>query len=383
MKINKSYKYRIYPTKSQVEYIEGCFNACRYVYNVSLDCEQQLYKLGCKSNLGRFGLNYHLKNYKVSEPWLNNYDSQALSYEMENLSTAYTKFFKKEGGFPKYKSKEDPKQSFRTRVHIKVLDNGIKVPKLNSIIYAKIHRPTEGKIKQFTISRDKDKYYVSVMCEIVKDIRPVEVNKVVGIDLGVKSLFVTSDKVEVGNPKFLSSEMEYLKVLQQKLSRAKIGSSNRQKIKDSISKLYGKIANKRENLLHNESRKLVNEYDLICMEDLNVEGMIKSPKGTIENPGKKVKQKSGLNRSISDVALSTFVIMVGYKAKFDGKHTVKVNRFFPSSKTCNFCGTINKDLKLSDRTWTCESCGTELERDYNAAVNIMTEGKKMFFEVKK
>lgn len=383
MKINKAYKYRIYPTKSQIEYIEGCFNACRYVYNVSLDCEQQLYQLGGKSSVSTFGLSYHLTNYKVSEPWLNNYDALALAYEMENLSSAYTKFFKKEGGFPKYKSKKDSKQSFRTRIHIKVLDDGIKIPKVKGIIYAKIHRPIEGKLKQFTISKENNKYYVSAMCEIIKDIKPVEVNKIVGIDLGVKSFMVTSDKVDVGNPKFLSSELKYLKVLQQKLSRAKIGSSNRQKIKDSISKLYSKIANKRENLLHNESRKLVNEYDLICMEDLNVKGMTKSSKGTIENPGKKVKQKSGLNRSISDVSLGTFVSMIGYKAKFDGKHTVKVDRFFPSSKTCNCCGTINKDLKLSDRTWTCENCGTELDRDYNAAVNIMTEGKKMFFEVKK
>jgi putative transposase len=119
------------------------------------------------------------------------------------------------------------------------------------------------------------------------------------------------------------------------------------------------------------------------MEDLNIKGMTKSSKGTIDKPGKNVKQKSGLNRSISDVSLSEFVTMVDYKAKFDGKHTVKVDRFFPSSKTCNCCGTINKDLKLSDREWTCENCDTELDRDYNAAVNIMTEGKKMFFDNKK
>ena len=382
MKINKAYKYRIYPTKSQIEYIEGCFNACRYVYNVSLDCEQQLYQLGGKSSLSIFGLNYHLTNYKVSEPWLNNFDSRALVYEMENLSSAYNKFFKG-GGFPKFKSKSEPKQSFRTRVSIKVLDNGIKIPKLKTVIYAKIHRPIEGKLKQFTISRENGEYYVSAMCEIVKDIQPVVVNKVVGIDPGIKSFIVTSDKVEVGNPKFLSSELKYLKVLQQKLSRAKKGSSNREKIKETISTLHKKIANKRENFLHNESRKLVNEYDLICMEDLNVKGMTKSSKGTIEKPGKKVKQKSGLNRSLSDVSLGSFVSMIDYKAKFDGKHTVKINRFYPSSKTCNCCGTINKELKLSDRTWTCDSCGIELDRDYNAALNIKDEGKRKFFEVKK
>lgn len=382
MKINKAYKYRIYPTKSQIEYIEGCFNACRYVYNVSLDCEQQLYQLGGKSNLSTFGLNYHIPKYKVSEPWLKNYDSLALAYEMENLSSAYNKFFKG-GGFPKFKSKKDPKQSFRTRIHIEVLDNGIKIPKVKKTIYAKIHRPIEGKLKQFTISRENGKYYVSAMCEIVNDIQPVVVNKVVGIDPGIKNFLVTSDKVDVGNPKFLSSELKYLKILQQKLCRAKKGSSNREKIKKTIATLHKKISNKRENFLHNESRKLVNEYDLICMEDLNVKGMTKSSKGTIEKPGKKVKQKSGLNRSLSDVSLSSFISMVDYKAKFDGKHTVKIDKFYPSSKTCNCCGTINEDLKLSDRTWTCNSCGTELDRDYNAALNIKEEGKRKFFEVKK
>jgi len=383
MKINKAYKYRIYPTKSQIEYIEGCFNACRYVYNVSLDCEQQLYQLGCKSNLSTFGLSYHLRNYKILEPWLKNYDIYALCYEMENLSSAYSKFFKGQGGFPKFKSKGDIKQSFRTRFHIEVLGNGIKIPKVKKTIYAKIHRPIEGKLKQFTISREKGNYYVSAMCEIEKDIQPVVINKVVGIDLGIKSFIVTSDKVDVGNPKFLSSELKYLKLLQQKLSRAKKGSSNREKIKETISKLNKKIANKRENFLHNESIKLVNDYDLICMEDLNVKEMTKSSKGTIKKPGKNVKQKSGLNRSLSDVSLGSFVRMVEYKANFDGKHTVKIDKFYPSSKTCNCCGTINKELKLSDRTWTCNSCGTELDRDYNAALNIKDEGKRKFFEVKK
>jgi putative transposase len=382
MKINKAYKYRIYPTKNQIEYIEGCFNACRYVYNVSLDCEQQLYQLGGRSNLSTFGLSYHLTKYKISEPWLKDYDSLALSYEMENLSSSYSTFFKG-GGFPKFKSKKDSKQSFRTRMGIQVLKDGIKIPKVNTIIYAKIHRSIEGKLKQFTISRENGKYYVSAMCEIVNNIQPVLVNKVVGIDLGIKSFITTSDKVEIGNPKFLSSELKYLKVLQQKLSRAKKGSSNRQKIKETIATLHKKIGNKRENFLHNESRKLVNEYDLICMEDLNVKGMTKSSKGTIEKPGKKVKQKSGLNRSLNDVSLGDFLSMIEYKAKFDGKHMVKIDRFYPSSKTCNCCGTINNDLKLSDRVWTCKKCDNKINRDYNAALNIKEEGKRKFFELKK
>jgi putative transposase len=382
MKINKAFKYRIYPTKSQKEYIEGCFNACRYVYNVSLDCEQQLYELGGKSNISSFGLSYHLKNYKVSEPWLNNYDSVALVYEMENLSLSYKKFFSG-GGFPKFKSKNESKQSFRTRQRIKLFDNGIKIPKVKSLIYAKIHRPIEGKLKQFTISREHGKYYVSAMCEIVKDIQPVEVNKVVGIDLGVKSFIVTSDNNVVDNQNFFKSEMNYLKVLKQKLSRAKKDSNNRQKIKEEISKLHNKISNKRDNFLHNESRKLVNEYDLICHEDLNLKGLTKSARGTIQKPGKNVKSKSGLNRAITDVGMGAFITMINYKTKFDGKHTAKVDRFFPSSKTCGCCGVKNDNLKLNDRIWSCSNCGTTLDRDYNAALNIKNEGKRKFFENEK
>ena len=383
MKINKAFKYRIYPTKRQKEYIEGCFNACRYVYNVSLDCEQQLYELGGKPNLSTFALIYHLTNYKISEPWLKNYDSCALSYEMENLSSAYKKFFNKQGGFPKFKSKHDSRQSFRTRKKIEIVDNGIKIPKVKDLIYAKIHRPIEGKLRQFTISRESGKYYVSAMCEIVKDVQPVEVNKIVGIDLGVKSFIVTSDNNVVDGQNFLKNEMDYLKVLQQKLSRANNNSKNRQKIKESISKLHNKITNKRSNFLHNESRKLVNNYDMICYEDLDVKSMTKSNKGTIDKPGKNVKVKSSLNRAISDVGMRSFITMIDYKTKFDGKHAVKLDKLFPSSKLCSGCGVKNDDLKLRHRVWSCSNCGTRLDRDYNAALNIKNEGKRKFFKNKK
>lgn len=395
MKLNKAYKFRIYPTKKQTEYFEGCFNACRYVYNKSLDCEKQLYELqkfaesfgtlppdGYKrSNLSAFGLGYHLKFFKINDNWLNNYDSLALEFEMENLSNAFSKFFKG-GGFPKFKSKKDSKQSFRTRQKISISENSIKIPKLKTPIFCKVHRKLDGKLKQFTISRENGKYYVSAMVEIEKEITPAQIQREVGIDLGIKNFATFDDGTKIENPSFLREEMKYMEILQQKLARAKKGSNNHLKIKKSISILHERIKNKRSNFLHNTSRKIVNNFDRIFIEDLNIKGMTASAKGTIENPGKNVKQKSGLNRNILDVGMSNFANMLSYKTKFEGKELVKVSRFFASSKICSVCQEKNKNLKLNIREWTCEKCGTVHDRDKNAAQNIKAEGRRSLTIVK-
>lgn len=377
MKINKAYKFRLYPTEAQIKYIEGCFNACRYVYNVSLDCEQQLYLLGAKSNLSAFGLNYHLKYYKISSPWLKEYDSCAFVYEMENLANAYQKFFKKEGSYPKFKRKID-KQSFRTRGAIELFDNHIKIPKVNSKIFYKKHNNliVEGKIKQFTISRENNQYYVSVMTEFEKDIQPVQIKKEVGIDFGVKSFLTFDNGEKVDNPKFLKDNSEHLQKLSQAVSRKVRGSKNHIKAKQKKAKLDLKIKNKRNYFLHNVSTDLVRNYDRIYMEDLNIKGMSASAKGTVETPGKNVAQKSGLNKAILDTGFGMFQNMISYKTKFSGKEVVKVNRFFASSKICSNCGNKNTDLKLSDRIWTCSNCNESLDRDENAAKNIKAEGRR-------
>tara|TARA_R110002050_G_scaffold131289_6_gene253090 strand:+ start:2100 stop:3260 length:1161 start_codon:yes stop_codon:yes gene_type:complete len=386
MKINKAYKFRIYPTKSQIRYIEGCFNACRYVYNVSLNCEEQLYSMGANSNLTKFGLSYHLKYYKISEPWLNEYDSVALIYEMENLNSAYSKFFKG-GGFPKYKSKFDTKQSFKTRQHIKLLDNHIKIPKVKTPIFCKIHREVEGVVKQMTISRDNKKYFVSIMCEINKEIKPIKnVKKEVGIDLGVKTFITKNNGTKIDLPKKLEEELieleSYKKRLQQIFSKKKKVSKNRNKIKNKINDVSKKIQYKRELFLHETSTELVKKYDRIYMEDLNVKSMTKSVKGTIESPGVGVKQKSNLNRQILSNSFHKFKTMMEYKSKFNGKELVKIGKFFPSSKTCNSCGYKNESLMLEERNWVCPKCNTKHDRDINAAKNILKEGRKILIDKK-
>ena len=381
MKINKAYEFRIYPTKSQIKYIEGCFNACRYVYNVSLDCEKQLYELGAKSSLTAFGLSYHLRNYKISSPWLSEYDSLALEFEMDNLANAYKKFFKG-GGYPKFKSKKDLKQSFRTRQKIKLGSDYIKIPKLKTKIKCIVHREVEGTIKQMTISRKNGKYFVSVMSEIEKNIEPVIINREVGIDIGIKHFITLDNGDKIENPSFLKEEAEHMTKLQKRFSKAKKGSNNYEKLKKAISNLHEKISNKRKNFLHNESTKLVEKYDRIYMEDLSIKNLTKSAKGTIETPGRNVKQKSGLNKSILDVGAGMFKDMLSYKTKFAGKELIKISKTFPSSKLCSNCKTKNENLELKDRIWTCNSCGTKHDRDINAAINIKTEGRNLLITLK-
>jgi putative transposase len=380
--MNKAYKFRIYPTKEQIEYIEKCFNACRYVYNTSLDCEKQLYTLGACSNLSAFGLSYHLKYYKISDPWLKEVDSLALEFEMDNLSSAFKKFFQK-GGYPKFKSKKDSKQSFRTRQKISLGENWIKIPKLKTQIECVVHRKVEGVLKQMTISRENGKYFVSIMTEIEKEIPQVTIIKnEVGVDLGVKSFLTLDTGEKIENPKFLSEKATHLAKLQQKLARLKKGSNNHIKLKKKIADLHELISNKRKNFLHEESKKLVDRFDRIYMEDLTVKNMTKSSKGTVENPGKNVKAKSGLNKSILDAGLSMFKAMVGYKAKWSGKELVKIARDFPSSKLCFNCGEKNTELILSDRVWTCSNCNSVNDRDENAAKNIKKEGRKILMATK-
>lgn len=387
MKINKAYKFRIYPTNKQIQYIEGCFNACRYVYNVSLDCEKQLYTLGAKSNLSPFSLAYHLKYYKIGSPWLKNYDAHALAYEMENLAGAFKKFFtgyKTGAGFPRFKSKNEPVQSFRTRIigaNIKLNEKGLKIPKIDDYIEIVQHREVEGKIKQVTITRKNGKYYTSIMTEINKDIPLVDIKKEVGVDMGLTHFMILDDGTKIDNPKFLDSSKVYMKILQRKFAKAKKGSNNHIKLKKQIAKLHEKISEKRKLFLHEESKKLIDNFDRIYIEDLNVKGMSASSKGTIENPGSMVKQKSGLNRNILDTGLGGFTDILKYKAKFSGKEVVKVGRFFASSKICSNCGDKNKELKLIDRLWVCTNCGAEHDRDINAAKNIKAEGRRSLINV--
>ena len=401
---NKGFKYRIYPNKTQIKQIEGAIQAARYVRNLTIDLDRQIYSLGGKPNLSHFGFNSHISNYRKSAPFLNDYDSTIYLDEMKYLSGSWSNYFErlkiynerikknpnldlKKPTPPDFRKKNHPRQSFTTHLTgSNKLKHGIKedgkltLPKITGNIKVEYHRPIVGTPKTYTISRKNDKYYVSIMVEYVNDVKKVEVGSVVGIDLGVKSLVVTSDNEVIENPRYLQKHLNHLSKLKSKRDKCVKYSNNWKKLSKKIRTLEEKIANCRKHYLHNVSKKLVGEHDLICMEDLDVVEMTKSNKGTVENPGKNVKQKSNLNRNILDSGFGMLREMITYKSESNGKHTIKVDRYYPTSKKCNNCGSVNQNLLLTDRVWECENCKNVIDRDYNAALNIRDVGKKMFFD---
>ena len=278
------------------------------------------------------------------------------------MDKAYSDFFKGKTKFPKFKSRKH-KNTFTIPQYGKIEENKIYIPKFKQGIKIKNHREIEGKIGKMNITKTcTGKYYVSIFTEQVVDQLP-KTNKKVGIDLGLKDFVITSDGIKYKNNKYTNNYAKKLKREQQHLSRKEKGSYGFEKQRLKVAKIHEKIANSRLDTLHKISKNLVETYDLISVEDLNVKGMIKNKK---------------LSRHIADASWGKFITLIAYKCDWYGKDLVKINRFFPSSKTCNQCGWINKELKLSDRKWTCKSCGVEHDRDINAGINILNEGTKIF-----
>ena len=291
--------------------------------------------------------------------WLKEINSQSLQYSLENLDNAFTKFFKKQGGYPKFKSKKNPKNSFGIpqNTYVDFEENKVYIPKFKTGIKIVIDRRFEGITRSSTISKVNSKYYISILVQNndALPIKPkISENKAIGVDLGIKSFLVTSDGVKVDNPKYLKQSMRRLKIRQRKLSKKVKGSNNKKKSVKIISSIHEKISNKRTDFLHKLSTELVKNNETICLETLKVSNMIKN---------------HCLAQSISDVSWSEFVRMLVYKADWYGCNILRIGTFEPSSKMCS-CGHINNDLKLSDREWICIKCGTHHDRDVLAANNI-------------
>ncbi len=335
------------------------------------------------------------KEYKKEFSFLKDVDSIALQQSRIDLQSAYTNYFRKlktgeiqkgitkklakaktpkqkakafKYGKPDFKSKHNPKNSYRTlniNNSIRIEDNKIRIPKLGFIKFKK-SREVIGKINSVTISKNiLDKYYISILCETDIDMLP-ESNKNVGIDLGLKEFCVTSDNEFIPNPKYLRQSELKLAKAQRKLSNRVKGSKNRYKQQKVVHKLYEKVRNQRLDFLHKLSTILVNENQVICMEDLNVENMVKN---------------HCLAKSISDASWSKFVGLLLYKCNWYGRELVKIDTFFPSSKTCSKCGNIKNDLELKDRVYICPHCGLEIDRDFNASLNILREGLRILREI--
>ncbi|MGE4375450.1 MAG: IS200/IS605 family element RNA-guided endonuclease TnpB [Methanoculleus sp.] len=355
----QAYKYRMYPNRAQVASLMQHIHACRFVYNYSLEQKIRAYEQDGRK-LSCYDLNNRLPALKEEHPWLKEVNSQSLQSANKNLDNAFTRFFREKKGFPKFKSKKNPVQSFQVPQHYRVdfERNRIKLPKLGEIKTV-FHRTFAGKMKYATVSvTSTGKWFVSILVDDGKpepEPAPFSLDTTLGIDVGLTDFATLSTGEKVENPRFLKKSLQRLKVLQRRVSRKKKGSKNRQKAIQRLARCHEKIANQRNDFLHKLSFRVVSENQAIAVESLNVAGMQKN---------------HCLAQAIGDVSWSTFFTILEYKCRRYGKTLLKIGRFDPSSKICHGCGYINQDLKLSDREWTCPDCGTHHDRDINAAINI-------------
>lgn len=352
----KGYKFRIYPTDEQKLMINKTISACNYVYNGMLAYRQHRYK-DFGEKLSKFTLNKKLTEIKKADDWLKEFDSKALKYSIIQMDKAYDAFFKKRAKFPRFKSKKNSKQSYTT-AQLRIADSFINLPKIGKI---KVNC-FDPKFKNWwqesecTVSiAPTGKYYISILVKEHIEIYK-KTDKKIGIDLGVKTFATTSQEEFFELPKKLWKHEARVIELQKKLSRQVKGSSRYEVTRVQLAKQHEKVANIRSNFLHNLSAKMIKENQLIALEDLNVKGMMANRK---------------LARAIGRMGFNQFKTMLESKAKWHDREVKIIDRWFPSSKTCSCCGNIKQDLKLSDRVYKCDNCGLEIDRDYNASINIL------------
>ena len=371
----KSYRFRMYPTISQIELIHKTFGCTRLVYNYYLEKKKE-------ANLSCFDMIKDLKNLQAEYPYLKEVDSCSLRCSLFNLDDAFKRYYKKQGSYPKFKSKYNSRRCYRTNcisssykdktyqsIEVNLKKDIIKLPKLKDV-KIRGYRDLEylpGRIINATVEQaSTGKYYVSVVVEENDIYTKLIPRKIIGIDLGIKDIIITSDNEKIGNPRLIEKYEKRIKRCQRELSRRIKRSNNYYKTKRRLAILYQKLKNARKYLIHQITKKLVIENDIIVTENLNIKGMIEEKK---------------ISKHLTNVSLGEICRVLEYKSNKYGKKYIQIDSYYPSSQICSKCGYKNKEVKkLSVRSWVCPKCGSYHDRDYNASYNILFEGLKKYIK---
>jgi len=363
----KRLKVKLYPTHKQKEILEAHFSGYRYSYNLCLEYKSTLWS-DYKKNVTGFDMQKELFEIRKETPWLAKCKAECIRDAALNVDAAYKNFFKHNKGFPKFKSKKGV-QSFAAYQNIYCKNSRLRFFKNQIKFKTSEHYNIlleTHKLKQVTFKRDlSGDYWATFLIDTVETFKLPESDKEIGIDLGVKSLIITSEGEVFENKRFLQSSYYKLRKLQRKHAKTKKGGKNREKLRIKMAQLNRKIKNQKEHYYHQITNKLLRDNQTIYTENLCSACMIEEKK---------------MSREISDASFGLLIQMLEYKAKWHSREIIKVDRYFPSSKTCSNCGNVKEDLKLTDRTYNCEVCNFSLDRDENAALNILKEGRRIKVE---
>ena len=366
--VYRTYKFRMYPNAEQRQVLARYFGSVRFIYNHYLaERKRQYEESGRSDNYAKQAKDLVALKRTEGFDWLKEINSQTLQQTLMHLEAAYRNFFNHTADFPKFKSRKRG-GSFTVPQFCYIEDGYVHIPKFKDGLKVKEHRKVRGAVRSMTVSiTPTGKYYVSILTE--EQFEPIaKTNQSVGLDMGLKSLVTTSERETYDNNRYTKKYEQKLATAQKHLSRKQKDSNGWERQRLKVAKIHETLANSRRDWQHKVSADIVERYDTICIEDLGVKHMEEKKKG-----GK----KNRLSKSISDAGWSSLVAMIVYKAEMNDKTVVKVDRYYPSSKTCSVCGRKNESLSLADRSWTCPECGTKHDRDVNAAVNILSEGLRV------